>query len=166
MEQPIKNNIAQKVMDKIKTDKIKIKSKLYFVFRTAVYFSLVALCFCLAIFLASFLVFAAKINQFSFLLLFLLFWALLLVVGGTFLAKKFSFFYKKPLAIGLIIFIAATLISSALVLRTTLHNELLERSQKNNWPIISPLYRSGCGCQDDCGCGHENQQNNCPMHVE
>ncbi|OIO49169.1 hypothetical protein COX74_02370 [bacterium (Candidatus Gribaldobacteria) CG_4_10_14_0_2_um_filter_41_16] len=161
MEQPIKNNsIAQKVMDKIKSDKIKIKPKLYFVFRTAVYFSLVALCFCLAIFLASFLVFAAKINQFSFLLLFLLFWALLLMVGGTFLAKKFSFFYKKPLAISLIIFIAATLISSALVLRTTLHNELLERSQKNNWPIISPLYHSGCGCQDDCGCGAGNT---CPL---
>jgi len=161
MEQPIKNNsIAQKVMDKIKSDKIKIKPKLYFVFRTAVYFSLVALCFCLAIFLASFLVFAAKINQFSFLLLFLLFWALLLMVGGTFLAKKFSFFYRKPLAIGLIIFMAATLISSALVLRTTLHNELLERSQKNNWPIISPLYHSGCGCQDDCGCGAGNT---CPL---
>ena len=151
-------------MDKIKADKMKIKSKLYFVFRTAVYFGLVALCFCLAIFLASFLVFAAKINQFSFLLLFLLFWALLLVIGGTFLAKKFSFFYKKPLIISLIIFITATSISSALVLRTTLHNELLEHSQKNNWPVISPLYRSGCGCQDDCGCGQKNQQNNCPMY--
>ena len=151
-------------MDKIKADKMKIKSKLYFVFRTAVYFGLVALCFCLAIFLASFLVFAAKINQFSFLLLFLLFWALLLVIGGTFLAKKFSFFYKKPLIISLIIFITATSISSALVLRTTLHNELLEHSQKNNWPVISPLYRSGCGCQDDCGCGQKNQQNNSPMY--
>jgi len=164
MEQLIKNNsIAQKVMDKINSDKIKIKSKLYFVFRTAVYFILVALCFFLAIFLASFLLFALRMNSFSFLLFILLFWVLFLMVGGTFLAKKFSFFYKKPLAISLIIFIAATSISSALVLRTTLHNELLERSQKNNWPIIWPLYRSGCGCQDDCGCGHENQQNNCPL---
>lgn len=164
MEQPIKNNnLVQKVMDKIKTGKVKTKSKLYFAAKTAVYIWLMVLCFCLAIFLASFLVFALKMTSFSFLLFLLLFWTLLLMIGAAFLAKRFSFFYKKSLLAGLIIFVIGAAIMSALVLKTTLHNELLERSQKNNWPIISPLYHSGCGCQDDCPCGQKNQSNNCLM---
>lgn len=150
-------------MNKIKLGKVKTKSKLYFAIKTAIYLWLIAFSFCLAIFLASFLVFALKMTNFSFLLFSLLFWALLLMLGAAFLAKKFSFFYKKPLVIGLIIFIGATLISSAIVLRTTLHSELLERSQKNNWPILSPLYRSGCGCQDDCPCSQKNQPGTCHL---
>ncbi|MEK7172489.1 MAG: hypothetical protein AAB723_01655 [Patescibacteria group bacterium] len=162
MEQPIKNNsLAQKVMDKIKSGKVKTKPKIYFAAKTAIYLWLVIFCFCLAIFLASFLVFALKMTSFSFLLFLLLFWILLLMVGAAFLAKKFSFFYKKSLMASLIIFLVGVAIVSALVLKTTLHNELLERSQKNNWPILSPLYHSGCGCQDDCACGQKNQSDSC-----
>lgn len=153
-------------MDRIKTGEVKIRPKLFFTLKTAIYFVLISLSFCLAVFLASFVAFALGVNEMSYLLLILSLWALLATALGVFLAKKFSFFYKKPLAIGLIIFIVAIAAISALVLRTTLHNELLEHSQKNNWPILSPLYRSGCGCQDDCGCGHENQQNNCPLRQE
>jgi len=165
MEQSLKNNnhISQKVMEKIKSGQAKTKSKLYFAVKTAIYLWLIAFCFFLAIFLASFLVFALRMTSFSFLLFFLLFWVVLLMIGATFLAEKFSFFYKKPLAMGLVIFILAIAIFSALVLRTTLHNELLEHSQKNNWPIISPLYYSGCGCQDDCPCSQKNQPGSCHL---
>ncbi|MDD5750720.1 MAG: hypothetical protein PHU56_03720 [Candidatus Pacebacteria bacterium] len=159
MEKPAKNNgITGKVMDEIKAGKIKARPRLFFTLKTAIYFILISLSFCLAVFLASFVAFALQVNEMSYLLLILSIWAFLSTAFGVFLAKKFSFFYKKPLAVGLAFFIVAVAGISILVLRTAFHSTLLERSQRNEWPVISPLYRSGCGCEAAGLCG----QHDCP----
>lgn len=157
------NHLSQKIMAKIKAGQIKAKPKIYFLAQTMFYFVLNAAAFLTAVFLASFVAFALRLTKISFLLAVLSLAAFLIIILNIFLARKFPTFYKHPLLLGLLTLFILTAISSGAVLKTPFHAKLLEISQQNNLPIISPLYRSGCGCQTNCGCGQGNQKSNCSL---
>ncbi|MDD5738435.1 MAG: hypothetical protein PHY72_00695 [Candidatus Pacebacteria bacterium] len=159
------NTLTEKILSKINSGEIKAKPKIFFLVKTIGFIVLSIFSFLIAIFTASFVAFALPLGGPSLLLTILGFTVLISVMLNIFLAKKFPSFYKKPLIFNLLIFIILTLLASLLILKTPLHSKMLELSKQKDIPIVSPLYKHGCGCnaQKTCGCTKANGQCNMNM---
>ena len=172
------NNISKKVLETIKTGKVKMKPKALFVVKGAVVVSIVCVALILAIFFTSFTGFALQVKGFSpFLTIITI--AVVLFIGLVWvLSKKFPAFYRKPLLLGLAIIFVTVVVVSAAVFFTPLHQKIMDYAHENNLPIISPLYECGCGCsahqvctlhkssneQPTCGCDGESEaEGSCKM---
>ncbi len=165
------NDISKKIVETIKSGKIKMKPKALFIFQGIVLIVLAILSMILAIFFTSFTGFALQVKGFSpFLTIITI--AVVLFIGLVWvLSKKFSAFYRKPLLLGLaIIFVTVAMVSMA-VFFTPIHQRIMDYAHENNLPILSPLYECGCGCsvhqvcnlqkstnsQPSCGCDGESE---------
>lgn len=166
----INNNLTQKVLEKIRSGKVKMRSRFYFVLKAIILVLAAGITVLMSIFLASFIAFALKMNGPVFFLTALALAALIFVLLAWLLAEKFSAFYKKPLVFGLALVFILVAISSAAVLKTPFHQKMLELSQQKEVPIISPFYKCGCGCGcsrsagdsgQGCGCMKQNSSTSC-----
>ncbi|MCL5011179.1 MAG: hypothetical protein M1127_03160 [Patescibacteria group bacterium] len=146
------NNFIESILEKAKLKNLKMKPRAYFIARAFGYVLSVVGIVVLSVFLSSFTFFGLKMQGEIWLLAGVLLAGLLLLVFAWILAEKSPFFYKRPFAVGLAVFILVVFLASWAVLATPFHQKALEWSQKNNAPVISPLYKCGCGC----GCGQKN----------
>lgn len=164
----LKNSLSQRIMGRINSGEIKAKPKSYFVFRSFGFVGALTTSFLIAVFLASFVVFAMKFNGPAALLTILAFTAGIFILLNFFLAKRFPYFYKKPLLIDFIFLAGFILLASFLVLKTPFHSKMLELSDQKNIPIIGPMYKCACGCscnsQETCSC--QKQGNQCQINFK
>lgn len=167
------NNISQKVIEKIKAGKVKMKPRVLFIFQAIALVLLAGVALILAVFGTSFIAFALKVKGYSDFLIAITLAVALFAVLALALAKKFPIFYKKSLLLGLAIILISVVMVSLAVFLTPLHQTIMNYTQLKNIPIISPMYQCGCGCgtshicsvpknsnvspQSSCGCGDDSQ---------
>ena len=165
------NNISQKVIEKIKAGKIKMKPKALFVFQGVFLIFLAGIAMILAVFGTSFIGFALKVKGYSDFLIAIVLAVVLFVVSAWLLAKKFPAFYKRPLLLGLVIILISVAMVSLAVFLTPFHQTIMNYSQQRNVPLISPLYQCGCShssCSHICGASknfNANPQSSCGCSV-
>ncbi len=151
-----KNHITEKVLSKIKTEKIKMKPKVYFILRmTLLVFGTIALA-SFVIYLISFIVFSLRASGILFLpkfgfpgmriLLSSLPWFLILISGVSIIlleifTQKFRFVYRKPILYSLLVIIIIVFMGSFLIEKTPLHSSLFWKAQEKRLPAIGSIYR-------------------------
>lgn len=138
--------MAEKIMEQINCGKIKMKPIGYFIIKAITLSVFVALLVLLDIFLVSFSFFALKTAGVSWFLLLVVFFVLCFIGISWFLIEKFPSFYRKPFVVGLVVLLIIVSLLSFLVLETDFHKTMLKKSGSKNIPIITPLYKYGCGC--------------------
>ncbi|MFH0740118.1 MAG: hypothetical protein V1819_03450 [bacterium] len=157
------NDISQKVIEKIKAGKVKMKPRSLFIFQAIVLVLLAISAMALAIFFTSFTGFALKVKGYSPFLMVVVLGVALFIILAWALSKKFSVFYKKPLLLGLAIILISVAMVSLAVFLTPLHQKIMEYTQLRNLPIISPLYQCGCGCHTNHICALPQKANTNPQ---
>ncbi len=148
------NDISQKIIEKIKAGKVKMKPKALFVFQAIALLFLAIVAMVLAVFGTSFIGFALKVKGYSPFLIAIILAVVLFVALAWLLTKKFPAFYKRPLLLGLMIISISVAMVSLAVFLTPFHQKIMEYTQLRNVPLISPLYQCGCShssCNHICG---------------
>jgi len=147
--------IKQKILSKIKKGQVKMRPKVYFIFKMAFFAMLAFVVFLLSFFVVSFIVFTLQTNgnmllfgfgrpgvriffaSFPWLLAML---AVLIVVLLGMLAKGHRVVYRRPFlysVLGIILIIA---IGGFLFTRMPLHNRFFERAQMGRLPMMGSIY--------------------------
>lgn len=157
------NDISQKVIEKIKAGKVKMKPKALFVFQGVFLILLAGAAILLAVFGTSFVGFALNVKGYSPFLTAIILAVVLFIILAWILAKKFPAFYKKPFVFSLVIILISIAMAGLAVFLTPFHQKIMEYSQQRNVPIISPLYQCGCGCSSSRVCGLLKNSNASPQ---
>jgi hypothetical protein len=153
---PQKSLLTGKVLEKIKSGRVKMRPKAHFVLKTV----LAALGFVLfilfALYLISFIVFALRISGIWFapgfgfygikIFLVSLPWilisiAIILILILEILVKRFSFAYRRPIlysTFGIIMFV---LLGSFIIGQTIIHPRFFEQAQERKLPVAGKFYR-------------------------
>jgi hypothetical protein len=152
-----KKSISEVVLEKIKTGKIKMHPKIYFILKTILIIFGVLIIIPFILFLASFILFSLHINGIWFLPWFgfrgfgmflnyfpwiLILIAIFLIALLEMLTKRFSFVYRRPIVYSLIIVISIVFLASFLINKTTLHPNLFKQARVGRLPLAGPMYRS------------------------
>jgi hypothetical protein len=157
MENQEKNSqIANEVLEKIKSGKIKMRPKFYFVLKTILIVAAVFVLAILIIFLISFIKFHMRASgiwylpDFGFrgwgtylglLPWFLILAGLILILILEILAKRFSFVWKRPVVYSLLAIVLIVAIGGFIVEKTPLHPTLLLKARQQKLPFAGPMYR-------------------------
>ena len=152
-----KNHITEKILSKIKTEKIKMKPKSYFVLRIIfLVLGTLALTFFI-IYLISFIIFSLRASGTLFLprfgfpgmriLISSLPWFLILTSGILIIlleifTQKFTFVYRKPILYSLLVIIIIVSMGSFLIGKTSLHSSLFWKAQEKRLPAMGSIYRN------------------------
>jgi len=151
-----KNNLAEKLIEKIKSGNIKMKPKIYFILRSIIFAVLSLVVFFFLIYLVSFIFFSLVISGGWFLpafgpsgfgrILMALPWLLvatsiILIIILQIFAERISFVYRRPAFYSLIGIIAIVLFTGFLVSQTPFHEQLFQRARQGGLPLIGPFYR-------------------------
>jgi len=151
-----KNSIVDKILNKIKNEKVKMKPKIYFILRTVLLVGGSLVLIFLIISLVSFIVFSLRTSGALFLPKFgspgikiffmslpwlLILIAIILTVLLEIFSKKFTFVYRQPIFYSLLIIIIITFIGSFLINKTSLHPNLFWKAQERHLPGIEMVYR-------------------------
>ena len=146
-------NFEKKIIDKIENDKIKMKNKAYFIFRSVVLVLIIIFVSLVSLFFASLIIFTLKINGLLFLpplglkglrMFFFSFpWfvailILLLMFLLSNLAKKYKFIYRKPLLYSVLGIVIIVLIGGFICARFSFHDKIFEYRERS--PVISYFY--------------------------
>ena len=151
-----KSLITGKVLEKIKSGRIKMRPKAHFVLKTV----LAALGFILIIlfvlYLISFIVFTLRMSGIWFapgfgfygvkIFLFSLPWlliliAIILIIVLEILVKYFSFAYRRPILYSVLGIITLALLGSFVISQTKIHPYLFQKAQERNLPVAGKFYR-------------------------
>jgi len=151
-----KHSIAKKVISKVKSGQVKMKSKTYFILKT-ILFSLITLFTALfVVFFISFIIFNLKISGVWFLPIFgfkvigiflislpwfLILTAIALIIVLEMFVKKFSFAYRRPILYSVLAIIAFVILGSFVITRTQIHSDFFWRAQEGKLPIAGKFYR-------------------------
>ncbi len=155
-DQKNKKSISESVLSKIKEGKVKMHSRIYFIFRMILLVLGLVGISAAAIFLVSFIFFSMRqggslfLPQFGFSgikILFLslpwilIFGAVALIVTSEFFAKHFSFVYRSPIlysfsAIALVIILMGVILNF-----TPIHMNLFLSAQEGKLPFAGGFYR-------------------------
>lgn len=153
-----KKSITEAVLKKIKSGNIKMKPRVWFIFKTVLLISGVLALALFIAYLISFAFFSLRLTGAWFLPRFgppgiriffsSLPWLLISIIVISILlleifAKKFSFVYRRPIIYSLLILIVIGVSLGFLIERTPLHRNLFERAREGNLPAIGPVYRQG-----------------------
>lgn len=149
-EKLIKND----VMGEIRSSRVKMRPKQYFVFQAAL-FSIGGIILLLSLlYLASFIIFMLRQSGVLFMPVFgirgwhafliylpwfLLFLLFVFIVALELIVRRYPFAYKRPLlysAAGIVIIVV---LGGAIVENTPLHKELCRYTEKNSVPVVGPL---------------------------
>ena len=151
-----KNHISNKVLDKIKSGEVKMRPKIYFVFRTILLVLGVLVSILSLIYLASFIIFSLRASGILFLPKFgfpgigiflnSLPWILILIVVILIIVleiftKRFTFVYRRPILYSLLIIVFIVILGSFIIDRTPFHAGLFWRAQEGRLPAIGSVYR-------------------------
>ncbi len=148
--------LAQKILEKLKSDKVKMRPKIYFILKAVLIILGILVVALFVLYLLSFIVFVMRANGIWYLHSFgfpgirasltllpwlLIFISVLLIFVLEVLLKRFSFAYRRPVfysLLGIIIFAA---LGSFIIDRTSFHPAMFSRAQKGTFPIGGPLSR-------------------------
>lgn len=150
------NSIKERILEKIKQGKVKMRPKIYFVFKTILIIFGIFLFLGLSLFLLSFIHFHLRISGLWYLprfglgglaiyfkslpwLLILVFIVLILLLEV--LSRKFSIVWKKPLLYSFLAIFAILIIGTFILDKTSVHPRLLFETQRGKIPPLAPLYR-------------------------
>lgn len=151
-----KNHITEKILGKIKTEKIKMKPKIYFILRMALLVLGTLTLASFIVYLISFIVFSLRVSGVLFLpkfgfpgiriLISSLPWFLILISGGLIVllevfTQKFRFVYRKPILYSLLGIIIIVFTGSFLMEKTSFHSSLFWKAQEKRLPAIGSIYR-------------------------
>jgi hypothetical protein len=155
MESQNNNNIKENILQKIKTGKIKMKPKIFFVIKTGFFVMLLLALLFFTVYFVSFIVFMMKVSGLWFLPGFgldgirILFgalpWVLILlslglIVFSEFFAEHFAFVYKRPMIYSLSAIVLIVIISGMVTAQTSMHAGIFQKASENNFPLIKPFY--------------------------
>jgi len=161
-------NFSQKIVEQIRLGKIKSRPKIYFILQTLLLLFIIGVSVAGAVFLASFVAFGFSLKGSLFLLLALAFAVLIFFLLAFLFSEKLTFFYKRPFIFGFLILTFLIFILSSIVFKSSFHQKVLNYANKNNVPILSPMYKCGCGCgcskQASCSCLKETETNKACLH--
>jgi hypothetical protein len=151
-----KNSLKEEILNKIKHDEIKMKSKFHFVFRIAAFVFFLILIFVGIIYFLSFIFFVVfKMNSGSALMGFgfrgiesilsAMPWVLILivlffVVIFEVMLTRFKFAYRRPIIYSLLIIIVLFFGLSFCIHHTSFHTNLFMLNKERGLPALGPLY--------------------------
>lgn len=148
-------DLKENVLQEIRSGKLHMKPRYYFLLQVIILIAIAATIFILAALLLSFLLFSIKVSGNLFLLgfglkgfeaffmlfpwkTFAIFTALLIILEAV--IKKFKFGYRSPL-IYLIAGILGLIIASGIVIAfTSFHRTLFERAREHRLPVVGNYY--------------------------
>ncbi len=149
------SQFKDQILEKIKSEELKMKPKMHFVFKSALYIISLILGTIFLIYLLSFLLYffnaqsLEHTRDFGFygLKIFLvsLPWiiiilSLILFIILEILVRHFKFGYKKPIIYSLSAIIIFMSLTSLVIAKTSLHNNLNNASLKQKLPVMQNLY--------------------------
>ncbi len=152
-----KNSIIDKVLNKIKSGRVKMKPKIYFILKTVLLISGTLVLISFIIYFVSFVIFSLRVSGvlflpkfgFSGMKIFLnsLPWFLILIIAILIIlleifAKKFTFVYRRPILYSLLGIIMIVFIGSFLIDKTPFHSNLFWKAQQRRLPGIGMVYRN------------------------
>ncbi|MCK4781741.1 hypothetical protein KAS79_02315 [Candidatus Parcubacteria bacterium] len=151
-----KNFIAEKVLDKIKSGEVKMKSRAYFVLRAVLLILGILVLTFFLIYFISFIIFSLRASgalflpKFGFSGMKILFnalpWLLILIAATLIIsleifAKRFTFVYRRPIIYSLLVIIIIVAAGSFLIDKTGFHPNLFRKAQERRLPAIGIIYR-------------------------
>ncbi len=154
--EPEKNSITDKVLNKIKSGEVKMKSKTYFILRMVLLILSTLVLIFFIIYFVSFIIFSLRASGVLFLPKFgfpgikiflnslpwlLIFISAILIILLEIFAKKFTFVYRRPILYSLLAIIMIVVIGSLLVEKTPFHSNLFWKTQEGHLPIMRTVYR-------------------------
>lgn len=150
------SNIQDKVLEQIHAGKVHMRPRMYFIVRIGALIGIAAAAFLVAVFLASFVMFAIQESGSASLLSFgprglaiffsLFPWLILGVVFALlilmeFLFRSFKIGYSTPVLRVFAGVLALAVIGSTVVFASPLHGKLLERADNDDLPVVGALYK-------------------------
>lgn len=150
-------NIHDKVLEAIHTDAVTMRSRYYFIARSALWILGVTLAFSVMLYLVSFIAFIFRgnsllllphigpggwMNLFISLPWMLLFFVFALFVVLQILSTHFSFVYKRPLVHTILASIFLLTIGSVAIGQMTLHERAYELNEGHPIPLTGALYEN------------------------
>jgi len=157
MEKLKEKSIKNKITKEIKKGRMKMKPKIYFIFKGFSFILGLIIVSALCLFLTSFIFFALRATRILSLIglglpgLRIVFssfpWALLsIIIILTFvlekLFKRFRFAYQRPIICSIMGIVIFLIIGSLFIFETPVHAKLLEWTNQDRLPIIGKLYRA------------------------
>lgn len=151
-----KKSLSERVLERIKSGEVSMKSKTYFVLKGAFIVLALAISTLFLLYIASFVIFSMRISgvwfapAFGFqglgVLISSLPWlliagALILLGMVEILVRYFSFGYRKPVVYTLIIALAFVSLGSLFFNKAGVHNYLFSHTEKKNTPVMRHLYK-------------------------
>ncbi len=153
----MEKEINKKVISKIEEERIKMKSKLYFILKSFLVIGIMFLLSLFILYLGSLVVFVFRANNilhfhgmgfrafrsiiFSFpWYLISLSFALTILVG--LMGKRFRFIYQKPLLYSLVGIILITLLGSFLIEKSSIHQHFFSLAKREKLPVVGRMYRN------------------------
>jgi len=151
-----KSLITGKVLEKIKSGKIKMRPKIYFILKAILVGLSVAVIAIFILYLISFIVFTLRMSGIWFapgfgfygvkIFLFSLPWilisiAIILIIVLEILVKHFSFAYRRPILYSILGIITLVLLGSFALSQIKIHPYLFQKSQERHLPVAGKFYR-------------------------
>jgi len=162
------NDIKNNIMKAIKADEVTMRSRLFFMTRTALWLSGILVVLSATLFLGSFVIFLLRGNGLLEVahfgtpgivaVLFSLPWltilgVIILAVTLEILAKHFAFVYKKPLVYSLLGVLLVIILGAVLVAQSSIHERVFELNREHPLPGVGPLYEGAMRDIDDVRIG-------------
>lgn len=149
------NNLKEDILQKIKAGKLKMRPKVFFVFKTGFLILLFLALMLSATYLVGFIVFMLRVSGLWFLPCFglmgikilfgtlpylLIILCLALIVFSEFFIKRFAFVYKRPMIYSFLGIILIVLAFGMVTAKTSIHAGIFQKASENNLPFIKPFY--------------------------
>jgi hypothetical protein len=150
-----KKSFKENILEQIKSGKVKMRPKVYFILRPIVFVLLLIIVIVAVIYLISFMLFAMRINGGAFVFSFglqgiwaiirSLPWALILValffiVLLEMILIQSNFVYRRPILYSFFALVILALIGSFFLNRTSFHTNLFSANREGKLPVFGPLY--------------------------
>ncbi|MDP2934688.1 MAG: hypothetical protein Q8N59_02920 [bacterium] len=150
-----KKSFKENILEQIKSGKIKMRPKVYFILRPIIFVFLLIIVTVAVIYLISFMFFAMRINGGAFVFSFgfqgiwsivrSLPWALILValffiVLLEMILIQSDFVYRRPILYSFFALVILLLIGSFFLNRTHFHTNLFFANREGKLPVFGPLY--------------------------
>jgi len=152
-----KKSINENILDKIRTGRVKMRPKIYFILKSIFIVFSISIIALFILYLISFIAFSMRASGVWYLLPFgfpgikatlsLLPWLLILlgivlIIVLEILVKHFTFAYRRSVLYSLLIIMTLVLLGSFVIGKTKLHSGFFQRAQEGHLPAIGEMYRN------------------------
>ena len=164
-----KLSLSKKVLDKVESDQIKMRPKIYFILRIVLVALITLFVALFVLYLVSFIIFNLRASGVWFLPgfgfpamgiffislpWFLILIALILIVVLELLVKHFRFTYCRPILYSISGIIIFTLLGSFAISKTHLHPDLFWKAREGKLSVVGGFYRGFAASKlSDVHCG-------------